>query len=335
MEGPTMYREGQQIIDQGRMNFVLNQGALGDVITSLPAIIKARQHYAPELKMRVWGPSWQHELLEHLLKPYGEFEILNFEDFPMKKAARNGPEWENDSIAINQMAFNTHTRNRVHMVDYAFNCLLDAQPESMLERSYPTEASVGAQWIPGPYIVFPVGATSDNKLFRASVITPTMKWCLFKGYTPVVVGTKTSHTKVETTDKRMIPIVLRDEASQIQSTYLDLREKTTLLELRDICGRAAAVVGVDGGTLHLAGTTFTNIVYGLTTTLPKHRYIARYGDPSWRARYVGPRDLECAGCQSNWVMSRQDFRECFYGDNICTTKLHADDFIAGLEELGL
>jgi hypothetical protein len=331
-----MYRDGAQIIDIGRMNFVLNQGALGDIITSLPAIIKARQHYDQILKMRVWGPSWQHELLEHLLKPYGEFEILNFEDFPMENSKRQGPEWDGDSVAINQMAFNTHTRNRVHMVDFAFNCLLDAQPESMLERCYPTAARLGPRTIQEDYVVFPVGATTDNKLFRASVMVPIMQWVQERGLQVVVVGTKTSHTKVEAQGK-IIPIVLRDDTHNLEHriNFIDMREKTTLLQLRDICGYAEAVVGVDGGTLHLAGTTDANIVYGLTTALPKHRYIARNEDPSHKIRYVGPRDLECAGCQSNWVMSRQDFRECFYGDSLCTERLHPDDFIAGLEELGL
>jgi ADP-heptose:LPS heptosyltransferase len=271
-----------------------------------------------------------------LLKPYGEFEILNFEDFPMENSKRQGPEWDGDSVAINQMAFNTHTRNRVHMVDFAFNCLLDAQPESMLERSYPTAARLGPRTIKEDYIVFPVGATTDNKLFRASVMAPIIKWALEKGYRPVITGTKTSHTKVDTTDRGLIPIVMRDEADKIpMERVLDMREQTTLLQLRDICGYADAVVGVDGGTLHLAGTTDANIVYGLTTALPKHRYIARNEDPSYKIRYVGPRDLECAGCQSNFIMSRQDFRFCIYNDNLCTERLHSDDFIAGLKELGL
>lgn len=332
-----MYRNNEQIIDQGRMNFVLNQGALGDVITSLPAIIKARQHYDPILKMRVWGPSWQHELLEHLLKPYGEFEILNFEDFPMQNSKRKGPEWENDSVAINQVPFNTGTRNRRHMVDFAFNCLLDAQPESMLERSYPTAAPLGPRTISDRYVVFPVGATSANKLLKASVMVPVMQWVQERGMQVVVVGTKTSHTKAETADRKLIPIVMIDDTHNLEHrvNFIDMREKTTLLQLRDLCGHAAAVVGMDGGSVHIAGTTDANIIYAMGTTLPVHRYIARNGDPHWRVRYIGPRDLECTGCQSRWIASRQDFRECFYGDNKCMDLMHPDDFIAGLVELGL
>lgn len=330
-----MYREGKQFVPDVPMNFVLNNGALGDVITSLPAIIWARRHYAPELKMVVWGPSWQAPLLRCLLAAYGDIEIKNFEDFPMKAIERK--DWDGGSVAINQMAFNTHTRNRVHMVDYAFGCLLDARPESMEERNYPT-ALLGPRAIPGPYVVFPVGATSANKLFRASVMVPVMRWCIEMGYRPVVVGTKTSFVKAESQGK-LEPIIMMDEADKIPSGVMDLakdlREQTTLLELRDILGYASAVVGVDGGTLHLAGTTNVPIIYALGTTLPKHRYITRRGNPSFRIRYVGPRNLECTGCQSNWRMSRQDFRLCAYGDNKCMELLDYKDFINGLKELGL
>lgn len=332
-----MYRDNKQFISHDTMNFVINNAALGDMITSLPAIIKGRQSYSPVMKMKVWVPVWQMDLVAHLLKPYGEFEICDFAKFPMKRVEREG--WDGGMVAINQMAFNTHTRNRVHMVDFSFACLLDAKPESMAERNYPTEAPLGPRpWGKFPYVVFPVGATSENKLFRASVMGPVMQWCIDAGYQPVLVGTKTSHTHA-VGDGGLTPLTIIDEIDKLPSELLvscrDVREKTTLLELRDILGHADAVVGVDGGSLHLAGTTDTRIVYAMGTTLPKHRYIARQGDHARKIRYVVPRDLECAGCQSRWIMSRQDFRFCAYQDSLCMAQLSPLDFIEGLKELGL
>ena len=331
-----MYRRGEQIVHHEHMNFVLAHGALGDVITSLPAIIAARRLYLDGLTMNVWVPSHLLELVKVLLAPYGTFVFKRFEDFPMKAADRDvqqmGP------ISYNYMQLNTHTRNRVHMVDYAFGCLTDSKPESMAERNYPTAAPIGPFSGPIPYVVFPVGATSDNKLFRASVMAPILKWVIANKYTPVIVGTDKSFVKAQNSTG-IQPIVLRDEteflSDDLLAQCLDLRNKTTLVQLRDICGHASAVVGVDGGTLHLAGTTDTNIIYALTTTVPKHRVIVRRGDPGHNIRYVVPRDLECAGCQSNWRMSYQDFRFCAYGDSLCTEKLDPEDFITGLKELGL
>jgi ADP-heptose:LPS heptosyltransferase len=333
-----MYRDGKQVISHEHQNFVLNHAALGDMISSLPAIVFARQFYVSQMKMTVWVPPWQMDLVRHLLAPYGEFEIKDFLTFPAKYEDR--VKQIDGAICYNAPMFDTHTRCRVHMVDFAFNYLVNARPENMVQRSYPTAAPLGKKTLvtPSPYVVFPVGATSDNKLFRASVYGPIMAWCLEKGYTPVVVGTKTSHTQTEI-DGVLKPVVLREQTDllpkEVFDRCIDLREKTTLLELRDVLGHAAAVVGVDGGTLHLAGTTDVPIVFASGTTLPKHRYIPRHGDHTFRARYVGPRDLECYGCQSNWPMTTLHFTKCVYDDNACMTKLHPDDFINGLKELGL
>ena len=331
-----MYRDGKVIFTSDVHNFVINNAALGDMITSLPAIAFARERYPEKLKMRVWLPQWHHELVAHLLAPYGVFELRDLREYPAK--------WEDrkdaglGQISYNGPAQDTFTRCRVPLVDFAFNFLINARPESMLERSYVTRALLGPRTIEEDYVVFPVGATSDNKLFHASVMEPIMRWCLANAYRPVIVGTKTSHigTKV---DGVLKAIVLRDQASLLSEDVvkqcLDLREQTTLLQLRDVLGHSAATVGIDGGTMHLAGTTDANLVFASGTTLPKHRFIARQGNPSHKIRYVGPRDLECAGCQSNMPLTTWHFTKCWYDDNACMSQMHADDFVSGLKELGL
>lgn len=332
-----MYRDRRQVISHTQHNFVLNHAALGDMITSLPAIVWARKFYGADMNMRVWVPPWQMDLVAHLLKPYGEFEVADFMTLPLKHIDRV-VQFEGQPFSYNAAVLDQHTRCRVHMVDYAFNYLLNSRPETMDDRSYPTAARLGDRKIFESYVVFPVGATSDNKLFKASVMQPIMEWCLSHGYRPVVVGTKTSHTHTQV-DGVLAPVVIRAETDVLSpdvfKRVLDLRETTTLLQLRDILGHASAVVGVDGGTLHLAGTTDVPIIFASGTTLPKHRYIPRHGSHTFKIRYVGPRDLECYGCQSNWPMTTLYFTKCVYGDNACMDKLHPEDFINGLRELGL
>ena len=333
-----MYRDQKQILSHTQHNFVFNHTALGDMLTSLPAVIYARKFYHPDMKMRVWVPVWQMDLVKHLLAPYGEFEIADFAKLPLKHLER-ATQFEGEPFSYNAAILGQHTRCRVHMVDYAFNYLLNSRPENMEERSYPTAAPLdGLPATDRPYVVFPVGATSDNKLFRASVMGPVMRWCQSNGYTVAIVGTKTSHTHTQV-DGVLKPIVIREQTdmlpSDVVASVLDLREKTTLLQLRAVLGQASAVVGVDGGTLHLAGTTDVPIVFASGTTLLKHRYIPRHGSHTFKTRYVGPRDLECYGCQSNWPMTTLHFNECAYGDNACMEQLHPDDFISGLKELGL
>lgn len=331
------YRDGKMIFTGERHNFVLHHGALGDMLTSLPAIASVGPMYSRVMDLRVWVPHYQVELVQHLLAPYGKFTVRNFTEFPHKFADRKAdPEF--GTVSYNAPVREAQcTRNRVHLVDFAFLFLIDGRPESMSERSYLTKASVGPSKVLDPkYVVFPVGATSENKLFRASVMRPIMEWCREQGYLPVVVGTKNVQTHVEGPDGALAKLTVIEQTDLLpKELYADWREQTTLLELRDLLAGAKAVVGVDGGTLHLAGTTDVPIIYASGTTLPKHRYIPRHGDHNYRIRYVGPRDLECAGCQSNWRFTRWDFRECVYQDVKCMEKLDPEDFINGLKELGL
>jgi hypothetical protein len=199
-----LYRENKQILTHKEHRFILPHGALGDVITSLPAIIHARTATSHEMKMIAYVPPWQVELIDHLLKPYGPIDVRPITEVPLGFKDRLEA-WGGDvPNSMNTAAHNTHTRNRVHMVDYAFNFLIDARPENMAQRSYPVLAPLGPQKIFGKYVVFPVGATSDNKLFRASVMTPVLKWVLDNHYVPVLVGTKVTHTRADMGDRKSV-----------------------------------------------------------------------------------------------------------------------------------
>jgi hypothetical protein len=114
-----------------------------------------------------------------------------------------------------------------------------------------------------------------------------------------------------------------------------MREKTTLLELARSARPRGGVVGVDGGTLHLAGTTDVPIVFASGTTLPEAPLHPAPRRPEFRVRYVGPRDLECYGCQSNWPLTTCTSPNACTATTSAWSKLHPDDFINGLKELGL
>ena len=187
--------------------------------------------------------------------------------------------------------------------------------------------------------MFPVGATSENKVFVPEVLEPIIQWVSHRGYTPVITGSSKSYISAET-PKGLEPLPVLDNFDNIgkhtKGICHDLRDATTLIQLRDLCGHASAVVGIDGGTLHLAATTEVPIVYGLTSVARQHRSIVRDDEWNWRLRHVTPHKLDCAGCQSNMtLMFNHDFRFCLYKDNACTTALRSGDFIAALESLGL
>ncbi len=326
-----MFRDGVQLRTEDHVNFVIAHSALGDMITSLPAIQFARRTVTQDVRITVWLPEHQIPLVRTLLGP-AEIKLMPLHEFKAKVGAGSadlaGPG------VINATYKNTVTRNRLDMVEYAYLTLLDRLPETPKDRNYPT-APLGPRRINVPYVVFPVGATNDASVFHPGVMGPVIDYVLSRRLLPVILGKSETHVKVVGSDTKLVVRDLFDALPEsIRQGCLDLRDQTTLLEARDICGHAEAVVGIDGGTLHLAGTTAVPIVYGCTRVDPRHRPITRADVKNWRLRHVAPRGLGCAGCQSNWaLMFNHDFRFCGYGDFKCVTTLAPSDFIIAISHL--
>lgn len=329
-----MYR-AEHLRTEDRINFVLSHGAIGDVISSLPAICWARKMHSAELKMTAWVAEYQVDLVRHLIGgPL--LEVLPLSKWNAMCRAGKG-EYAGSNV-VNYAVKNQITRNRFDMVDYAFATLLDRQPDEVHERNYPHWAPLGERKIAPDYVVVPVGATNELSTFRAKILAPVLQWLIARGLKPVLTGKRGRTGVVMLQEGKPMPLTVHDNVHDLDPELLaqceDLRDKTNLMELRDLCGHAALVLGVDGGTLHLAGTTEVPIVYACTRVDPRHRSITRNDEVNWNVVHVTPRELACAGCQSNWtLMFGHDFVNCAYGDAACTHQLHPDDFITAADIL--
>jgi len=328
------WRDNIELTYDKNINLLLTHGALGDMISSLPAAMWARRSHSLDLLITVWVPKHAVDLVGHLIGGTG-IRIKPLDEFSLRST---DPDDAGPGV-MNGVKGNYVTRNRFDMVDYAFATMLDMQPDFIDQRNYPHWAPLGEKPLDEPYVVIPVGATNEPSMFHPEIMAPIIEWLVANGYKPVLTGKST--TSVVMLDKgKPIPLEIKDEVAglpqDIRGECLDLRDKTTLLEMRDWCGHAAAVVGIDGGTLHLAGTTEVPIVYGCTRVSPRHRSITRNNERNWNLVHVEPRELECSGCQSNWnLLFQHDFSKCMYKDSACTHKLHPEDFILAMQNLGL
>jgi len=329
-----MWRDNLEIIEHENVNFLLTHGAIGDMITSLPAVVYARRTHTPALNMNVWAARYQVELIEHLIGRPG-INVLPLDEFRFTNEDKS----KVGTGSKNCITPPVVTRNRFDLVDYAYATLLDLQCEADWQRCYPHKAPLGDTpcFADKPYVVFPTGATNAPSVMQPELLAGLIEWAISKGFRPVLVGKSTTDV-VMYEEEKPHKLTITDRTDEIRpellEACLDLRDKTTLMELRDICGYAVAVVGIDGGTLHLAGTTEVPIVYGCTRVDPKHRSIVRHNEKNWKVRHVTPRNLECAGCQSHWTLKfSHDFSKCIYGDALCSKQLCAEDFIKALEEL--
>lgn len=111
---------------------------------------------------------------------------------------------------------------------------------------------------------------------------------------------------------------------------VDLRNQTTIAELATIMEQSLAVIGVDSGPLHLAGTTSTTIIASYTNVDWRHRIPTR---TEGRTIVVEPDPMDCRYCSSRWAKDFYNFLNCYYGHNNCVKSLRAEKYINALRSV--
>jgi len=114
---------------------------------------------------------------------------------------------------------------------------------------------------------------------------------------------------------------------------VDLRDKTSFRELATIISKSRAVVGMDGGPIHIAWTTQTPVVCGFTTIKPELRIPYR---GLAQTIPVVP-NIVCNFCESDWNLNFWDFSNCPRKMEVaeCVSKMSAFKFISALERLNI
>jgi len=112
-----------------------------------------------------------------------------------------------------------------------------------------------------------------------------------------------------------------DYRSDLLNNTLNLVDYLNIHEVRELCKRAVAFVGVDSGMLHVAQTTDVPIVGIFTVANPKLRVVGR----SSRTIALVPRS-ECRFCLHE-KSPPVTFVECKFGTNHCLSEITPDDVI--------
>lgn len=111
---------------------------------------------------------------------------------------------------------------------------------------------------------------------------------------------------------------------------IDLRNQTTIPELASIMSKSLAVIGVDSGPIHLAGTTATTIIASYTNVDWRYRIPTRN---EGRTIIIEPDPMDCRYCSSKWAKDTYNFLNCYYDHNNCVKSLRADKYIKALESI--
>lgn len=164
----------------------------------------------------------------------------------------------------------------------------------------------------------------ETRMWRTESILQTAEWIKAVGKIPVFVG-KTDMDLALPDDQRPKSALPND----LSDFGVDLRNKTTMLELTSICGMSRAVLGVDSGPIHLAGTTSVPIICGYTSVAPEHRIPIRKEGKT----YALTANIECIGCESRWRSNYWNFEKCYFNTADCSKQLTADRFVKILREI--
>jgi SAM-dependent methyltransferase len=161
-----------------------------------------------------------------------------------------------------------------------------------------------------------------TRMWDQQYILEVATWLKEKGLTPVFIGKTDMNLDTHLIPKTSLP-------ANVDEYGIDLRNKTSVEELASIMALSRAVVGLDSGPIHLAGTTAVPIVCGYTSVSPEYRIPIR----SKGITIPVMADIPCNGCESNWAANFWNYEHCYFGTNECCKQMTSDKFIKALIDI--
>lgn len=97
--------------------------------------------------------------------------------------------------------------------------------------------------------------------------------------------------------------------------FIDARNQYSIKTVKEIIARAKIFVGSDTGTLHIAGTTNTDIIGLFTSVRPQYRFPVRL-----QGKFIGiAANIDCHGCQEQFAPPVVKI-DCMRGDYECQNR---------------
>lgn len=298
--------------------YSVNSTALGDVIAAIPVIKFAIETYHQECDYRVIGSRHFRELFTFV--PASKF--LELEDTTWKFAKTYSLRRLND---VGQKTGNLCrlTASKMTLSHYAsiglLGKLLTRDQYNYLSVPQVDVSNFGVDFTKAVILV--VSYRDINRSIPNEELLRLAEYIHEQGLIPVYVG-----RTVDGAWKTRPPV-----SPFVPPSYgVDLRNKTSILELASMMSKAVAVCGVDSGPIHLAGTTPVTIIAGYTNVDWRYRVpIRRQG----RTIVIEPDPMDCRYCSSRWLKDFYNFCNCYYDHNNCVKTLKAEKYINALRSV--
>ena len=296
--------------------YCLNSAAVGDLIAAAPTLKHAIENYHQQTDYKVG-----------IYKDFKDFFPFVPEDKFIDINANYDKEYSVRHLNMPKAGGNNCmlTPSRMKLTHYA--CIgLMAKILSDVELQYVplTPVDVSRYNVDFSKAVIIITTYRDKqRTIPAIELTKIAEYIYSKGLIPVYVG------------KRGSISIWKHSLAMSDFEYpgfgADLRDDTSFRELATIMSQSKAVVGMDGGPIHIAWTTQTPVVCGFTTIRPELRIPYRGIAPTIP---IVP-NIMCNFCESDWNLNFWNFANCPRKLEVaeCVTKMTAVKFINALEQL--
>lgn len=307
--------------DKLTMNCLLRDNGIGDHIGALVAIDHII-HNCPWINLLVWVPDFLLDFAKNVLPPNAIVRDYT--------KAKNKYDDKKPAVTTGWITF--HTPMRTHGVDFAYHMLVDYDPQPH-ERNYLKlnldKINIDKFSLPEKYVAFQATATENVKRMPGKTANQLVDYIKSKGYEIVFVGgsSKVGVKNMEIKSQSVDDLDL--------SKGINLVGQTNLIEVGKVIGLSRMFLGMDGGLLHIAGSTDVPIVAGYTFINPEHNLPIRNNQVGYNCHVVTPsEELGCRFCQTNMKMLfNHDFRHCYYKDLECLNHMSFDNFKKKLDNV--
>lgn len=292
-----------------RNAFVFQGAGMGEYICYLPAMIWIAKN-CPWIHGRIFCAEYFVEFATQFFKDFPDWKILPLEKINQlieKNSILTGPGIQMGNKHYHQLMNGTGG----HLVDVGFMYFASKFPPPPCADIYP-EVTFDKTDLPYPlsenkYVVFTTGAVSPARAVPGHYWNPIIDHVVSKHLVPVFLG-KTEMAK---------DFKVKFPSGCDYSKGIDLRDQTSMMTAAEIMKRAACVIGLDNGLLHLAACTDASIVAGYNMVSPSERRPNRRAG-KWIELSVSQEELACTQCQTNMKrMFPHNFKDCLYGDTKC------------------
>ena len=320
--GPPHFRPGTKL-PIVKYNFVFSGAGMGDWICYMPAMVWIAKNL-PWIKGRIFAAEFFCEFAKNVMRDFHDWKINPTEK--INELAEPRTVFRGPGISINGKSAGGQLLNGTgaHLVDVGFAYFVNKSPPPEGADVFPELDFEFGNWrnvspnetkiqnIPplttNTYAVFTTGGVTPVRTVPGEYWNPIIDHVISIGLTPVFIG--------KSNIAGCVNVTFPDGCNYDKG--IDLRNKTTMMEAAYLMDRAACVLGLDNGLIHLAACTNAKIIAAYNIVDPKERRPNRRPGPSWIELSLSKEELACANCQSEMrSLPAHTFKHCLYGDKKC------------------